>query len=171
MIGVLVTLAPVGTAALPAFGASVAIDLAVLGAVWFALRPGEPDVRSLAELDATVHAGKPVLVELYSNLCLICMANRQIIRIASGRLGAKCTIVRVEAPTGAGREIADTFRAPHVPSYLLFDARGDLVRTVIPDTVTPLANGYRVTDPRSAAFDRVQRVTPELLVDLVRRAA
>jgi len=51
---------------------------------------------------------------------------------------------------------------------LVFDEHGDLVRTIIPDNVTPIANGYRVLDETGAVVSRVPRVTPELLVDLVR---
>jgi len=51
------------------------------------------------------------------------------------------------------------------------DEHGDLVRTIVPDNVTPLANGYRVLDSQGAIISRAQRVTPELLVTMVRTAA
>jgi hypothetical protein len=34
--------------------------------------------------------------------------------------------------------------------------------------VTPIANGYRILDESGAVVSRAPRVTPELLVDLVR---
>jgi hypothetical protein len=43
-----------------------------------------------------------------------------------------------------------------------------LVRTIIPDNVTPIANGYRVLDETGALVSRAERVTPQLLVDVVR---
>ena len=74
-------LAPAGSAALPALAATVAIDLVVFGAIWLAMRPGNADITSPEQLARLVKGGKPVVVELYSNFCLICMANRQTIKI------------------------------------------------------------------------------------------
>src|SRR5438128_117166 len=78
------------------------------------------------------------------------------------------TVVGVELPTAAGAVIGDVYKCRYTPSYLVFDEHGDLARTIIPDNVTPIANGYRVLDETGAVVSRVPRVTPELLVDLVR---
>ena len=67
--------------------------------------------------------------------------------------------------------IGDAYGVRYTPSFLIFDAHGDLVRTIIPDNVTPLANGYRVLDDQGAIVSRAQRVTPDLLVSMVRSAA
>jgi len=45
------------------------------------------------------------------------------------------------------------------------------VRTIIPDTITPLANGYRVLDETGAFVSRLHRISEEDLLRLVRRAA
>lgn len=170
VVGMAVVLAPVGELALPALGAALALDLAVLGVIWVAMRPGSPDIRSKEQLARMVRAGKPLVVELYSNFCLICMANRQTINRAATSLSGTCRFVRVELPTAAGAAIGDLYGIKYTPSYLIFDEHGDRVRTIIPDNVTPLANGYRVIDEQGAVMNRAQRVTPELLVDLVRFA-
>jgi len=171
LLAALLTLAPVGGAAVPAIAATAVIDLVVLGGIWLAMRPGAPDVRSAAELDRFRHVGRPVLVELYSNFCLICMATRQVLKAAATNLGADCQIIRVELPTAGGREIAGAYRILYTPSFLVFDAHGDLLRTIIPDTITPLANGYRVLDATGALVSRLHRISEEDLVRLVRRAA
>jgi thiol-disulfide isomerase/thioredoxin len=171
LLAALLTLAPVGGAAVPAITATAVVDFVVLGGIWLAMRPGTPDVRSVADLDRTRHAGRPVLVELYSNFCLICMANRQVLNSVAAELGAECQIVRVELPTPGGREIADTYRILYTPSYIVFDTHGDLVRAIVPDTVTPFANGYRVLDETGAVVSRLQRIATNDLVLLVRRAA
>ena len=164
------TLAPVGAAALPAFFATLALDLVVLAGIWLAMRPGRPDVRSRADLERVVHAGRPAVVELYSNFCLICMAYRQAVRLAATRLAGQCTFARVELPTTACSAIGDAYGVRYTPSFLIFDAHGDLVRTIIPDNVTPLANGYRVLDERGSLVSRLQRVTADDLVAIVRAA-
>jgi hypothetical protein len=146
----------------------VAIDVVVFGAIWLAMRPGPADIESPEQLARLVQAGKPVVVEMYSNFCLICMANRQTIKIAATSLSGQCRFVRVELPTATGAVIGDVYKCRYTPSYLVFDEHGDLVRTIIPDNVTPIANGYRVLDETGAVVSRVPRVTPELLVDLVR---
>lgn len=167
-MGIAIVLGPAGELALPALGATIAIDLVVFGAIWLAMRPGGADITSQEQLARLVKAGKPVVVELYSNFCLICMANRQTIKMAARSLSGQCRFVRVELPTAAGRAIGDFYKCRYTPSYLLFDEHGDLVRTIIPDNVTPIANGYRVLDETGAVVSRAPRVTPELLVDLVR---
>jgi hypothetical protein len=148
-----------------------ALDLAVLGGVWLALRPGRADIRSKEDLDRLIHGGRPVLVELYSNFCLICMSNRQVSKLAATTLRGTAQVARLELPTRAGSAIGDAYGARYTPSYLAFDEHGDLVRTVVPDNVTPLANGYRVMDEHGALVSRAQRVTPALLVSLVRGAS
>ena len=163
-----IVLAPAGELALPALGATLAIDLVVFGAIWLAMRPGGADITSPEQLARLVKGRKPVVVELYSNFCLICMANRQTIKIAATALSGQCRFVRVELPTAAGVAIGDFYKCHYTPSYLVFDEHGDLVRTIIPDNVTPIANGYRVLDETGAVVSRAPRVTPELLVDLVR---
>jgi len=85
-------------------------------------------------------------------------------------LGTSCTFARVELPTRAGTEIGDAYGVRYTPSFLIFDEHGDLVRTIIPDNVTPLANGYRVLDERGSLVSRLQRVTADDLVAIVRAA-
>ena len=167
-MGIAIVLGPAGELALPALGATIAIDLIVFGAIWLAMRPGAADITSPEQLARLVKGGKPVVVELYSNFCLICMANRQTIKIAATSLSGHCRFVRVELPTAAGKAIGDFYKCRYTPSYLLFDEHGDLVRTIIPDNVTPVANGYRILDETGALVSRAPRVTPELIVDLVR---
>jgi hypothetical protein len=168
IVGIAIVLAPAGSAALPALGATLAIDLVVFGAVWLAMRPGGADITSPEQLARLVKGGKPVVVELYSNFCLICMANRQTIKIAATSLSGQCRFVRLELPSAAGEAIGDFYKCRYTPSYLFFDEHGDRVRTIIPDNVTPIANGYRILDETGAVISRAPRVTPELLVDLVR---
>ncbi len=168
VVGMAIVLAPAGSAALPAIGATVALNLVVFGALWLSMRPGRADITSPEQLARLVKSGKPVVVELYSNFCLICMANRQSIKIAATSLSGQCRFVRVELPTAAGTAIGDLYKCRYTPSYLVFDSHGDLVRTITPDNVTPIANGYRILDETGAVVSRAPRVTPELLVDLVR---
>jgi hypothetical protein len=170
IVGIAIVLAPAGEAAAPAIGATFAIDLVVFGGIWLAMRPGGADITSPEQLARLVKGGKPVVVELYSNFCLICMANRQSIKIAATTLSGQCRFVRVELPTATGTAIGEFYKCRYTPSYLVFDEHGDLVRTVVPDNVTPIANGYRVLDDTGAVVSRAPRVTPELLVDLVRFA-
>jgi thiol-disulfide isomerase/thioredoxin len=134
------------------------------------MRSGNPDIRSKADLDRATHGGRPVLVELYSNFCLICMAYRQVLVQAAAQLGESCRVARVELPTAGGREIADAHHVLYTPSFLLFDEHGDLVRTIVPDTVTPLANGYRVLDEQGQLMTRLTRIAPADLVRMVRAA-
>jgi len=163
-----IVLAPAGELALPALGATLALDLVIFGAVWLSMRPGGADITSPEQLARLVKSGKPVVVEMYSNFCLICMANRQTIKIAATSLSGQCRFVRVELPTATGTAIGDFYKCRYTPSCLVFDEHGDLVRTIIPDNVTPIANGYRVLDETGAVVSRTPRVSPELLVDLVR---
>jgi hypothetical protein len=144
------------------------VDLLVLGGLWLAMRPGPPDIRSQAELDRFVRGGRASVVELYSSFCVICMANRHMIEAVERKLRGAARLARVELPTAAGRGIGATYGVRYTPSYLLFDEHGDLVRAIVPDTVTPLANGYRILDGTGALMSRADRVSADLLADLVR---
>jgi thiol-disulfide isomerase/thioredoxin len=168
VVAMAIVLAPAGGLAIPAIVATGVIDLVLFGAIWLAMRPGGADITSPEQLARLVKSGKPVVVEMYSNFCLICMANRRTINIAATSLGGQCRFVRVELPSATGAAIGDVYKCRYTPSYLVFDEHGDLVRTIIPDNVTPVANGYRVLDETGAVVSRAPRVTPELLVDLVR---
>jgi hypothetical protein len=99
------------------------------------------------------------------------MSNRQTIKLAATSLAGAARFVRLELPTRVGTAIGDAYGARYTPSYLFFDEHGDLVRTIVPDNVTPLANGYRILDDHGTIVSRAQRVTPDLLVGIVRRAA
>ena len=151
------------------FGALL-VELALVLALWLALRPRVADVRTAAELDRVVGGGKPVIVELFSAFCLICMSIRQASRQAADRLKGEASVVRVELRTSGGAEIARAYGVLYVPSYLVFDEHGDLVRRIVPDTVTPLANGYRVLDEQGKIVRRLMRIDPEVLVETVRDA-
>jgi hypothetical protein len=149
---------------------SLLIELAIAIGIWLALRPPGADVRTLADLERLVHGGTPVLVELFSSFCLICMSIRTASQTATARLGRGARLARVELRTAGGAEIGSAYGIRYVPSYLVFDEHGDLVRKIVPDTVTPLANGYRVLDESDRLVRRVMRIEPEVLVDAVRRA-
>lgn len=168
ILGVGLTLGPVGAG--PALAATLAIDLVVLGGIWLAMRPGRADLASKEDLDRAIQGGRPLVVEFYSNFCLICMANRQVIRIASRSLRGAAGFARIELPKGAGARLGKEYGVFYTPSYLVFDAHGDRVRTIVPDNVTPLANGYRVLDQSGSIVSRAQRITPEFLADIVRFA-
>ena len=113
-----IVLAPAGGLAIPAIVATGVIDLVLFGAIWLAMRPGGADITSPEQLARLVKSGKPVVVEMYSNFCLICMANRQTIKIAATSLSGQCRFVRVELPTAAGAVVS---RAPRVTPALLVD--------------------------------------------------
>src|SRR5207247_9169152 len=113
VVGVALVLAPVGSLALPALGTTIAIDLVVFGAIWLSMRPGAADITSPEQLARLVQGGKPVVVEMYSNFCLICMANRQTIKIAATTLSGQCRFVRVVLTTATGAVIRDGHEFRH----------------------------------------------------------
>src|SRR3989442_5068505 len=96
------------------------------------------------------------------------MPTGQRTRLGRRSLSGNGGFVGVELRTAAGAAVGAAYNCRYTPSYLVFDEHGDLVRTIIPDNVTPIANGYRVLDETGAVVSRAPRVTPELLVDLVR---
>jgi thiol-disulfide isomerase/thioredoxin len=169
VIGLLATLLPTPQATIYLV-ASLIVETIFVVVLWLALRPRGADVRSRSELERAIHGGKPVIVELFSSFCLICMSIRQASQTAADILKEQATVVRVELRTTGGREIGDAYGVSYVPSYLLFDEHGDLVRKIVPDTVTPLANGYRVLDEGGKVVRRLVRIEPDSLVDIARKA-
>ena len=142
------------------FAALFAEVVLVLG-LWFALRPRGADVRTRADLE-------PVIVELFSSFCLVCMSIRRASRTAADALKGDWVVARCELRSPGGAEVGRAYGVQYVPSYLVFDEHGDLVRRIVPDTVTPLANGYRVLDEQGRIIRRLMRIEPEVLVDTAR---
>jgi len=149
------------------FAALFAEVVLVLG-LWFALRPRGADVRTKADLERLVRGGKPVIVELFSSFCLVCMSIRRASRTAADALKGDWVVARCELRSPGGAEVGRAYGVQYVPSYLVFDEHGDLVRRIVPDTVTPLANGYRVLDEQGRIIRRLMRIEPEILVDTAR---
>ena len=149
------------------FGALV-VEIALALGLWLALRPREADVRTKADLDRIIRGGKPVLVEVFSSFCLICMSMRRASQAAAATLAGQATVARVELRSPGGQEICRAYGLRYVPSYLVFDEHGDLVRRIVPDQVTPLANGYRVLDDQGKIVSRLMRIEPDALVDIAR---
>lgn len=173
MLGLIVVLAfvlAVGGNVDPAVGVVVVGFLAWI-AVWLLMRPGQPDLRSQEDVARFVRGGKPSVIELYSNFCLVCMQNRRTLASAATKLRGMARFARVELPTAAGRAVGETYGVRYTPSYLIFDAHGDLVRRIIPDNVTPLASGYRILDEGGALVRRARWVTADVLADVVRFAS
>src|SRR5207244_7865590 len=50
LVSVAIVLAPAGDLAVPALGATIAIDLVVFGAIWLSMRPGAADITSPEQL-------------------------------------------------------------------------------------------------------------------------
>ena len=55
MVSVAIVLAPTGDLAVPALGATIAIDLVVFGAIWLSMRPGAADITFVF---GTPHSGQ-----------------------------------------------------------------------------------------------------------------
>jgi hypothetical protein len=84
----------------------------VLSAGYWTARTGPSDIASIAEVDAMLASGSPVVPQLYSDTCTLCII-------------AKRSVDGMEADLGLG----------YVPTFVVFSAAGREVhrKTGLPD--------------------------------------
>jgi thiol-disulfide isomerase/thioredoxin len=88
------------------------------------LKPGKPTVRQEIEVEHALASGKPLLLHLYSNYCMVCMAARPIYEGIQADIGNRAQVLRVDAGTPEGRRIGSRVGLDLVPTFIVFDSMG-----------------------------------------------
>jgi thiol-disulfide isomerase/thioredoxin len=108
------------------------------------LRTGSGDIRSPADLDASLRAGRPVAIEFYSDYCVACLAAKPVFADLEREFAGRATFLRANLRSEAGRALAARYKVDTVPAFLAFGGQGQLVLQLVGDPGVPVAELRRV---------------------------
>lgn len=106
---------------------AIAAVLFVLGAGWGTSRHGPSDIANLADLDAAAALGTPVVLELYSDTCTICLINKRKVDAMEADLAGQALVVRVDATEQVGREASRRYGMRALPTFVVLGPDGSEV--------------------------------------------
>lgn len=124
--------------------AIVVLALVLLGATgWLALRPTPGNVSDLARAEATLHGGKPTVLEFYSDYCIGCIAARStfddVVTQMRQKFADAVNVLRVDIHTDSGRALREEYGFSYTPEFVIFDGgAGELWRSHTPPTLNEL---------------------------------
>jgi thiol-disulfide isomerase/thioredoxin len=104
--------------------ASIALVLFVLSAGYWTARTGPSDVGSIAEVDAVLASGSPVVLELYSDTCTLCLIAKRSVDGMEADLEGQAIVLRVSVDEAIGRDVARRYGLGYLPTFVVFSADG-----------------------------------------------
>ncbi len=103
--------------------------LAGLVIFWSATRPLDtPEIDSLSNFEARLGNGTPIVLELYSEYCLGCMAQSSAVNALESALGERAAVLRLSIHTEVGRALWVRYQGETTPTFIIFDGEGREVR-------------------------------------------
>ena len=96
----------------------------VLSAGWNTSRHGPSDIANLAELDAAMNDDTPVVLQLYSDTCTLCLISKRLVDAMETDLDGIATVVRVNADEQVGRDASRRYTMRMVPTFIVLSADG-----------------------------------------------
>lgn len=103
--------------------AIIAIVL-VLGAGYAQTRHGPSDVDSVEAFDALLAQGTPIVLEIYSDTCVVCLASKPAVDGLERNLGDRAQVVQMSIDEPSGRAIARRYQASVTPTFVVLSADG-----------------------------------------------
>ncbi len=104
--------------------AVIAFVLIVLTAGYMSSRHGASDVASIVEVDAILVSGAPVVLELYSDTCTLCVVSKRSVDGMERELEGHAIVLRVSADDDVGRAVSRRYGLGLLPTFLVFTADG-----------------------------------------------
>ncbi len=108
------------TRALLAMGA---VTLVLAGGFWTS-REGPSDVATIAEVDRIVGSGTPVVLEVYSDSCTICLISKRSVDGMEADLDGDAIVLRLNLGEEVGKETARRYGVGFTPTFVVFTADG-----------------------------------------------
>ncbi len=109
-------------------GGWLVLLIAVVG-FWLLMRPtATPEISGLADVEARLGNGTPVVLELYSEYCLGCMAQAADVLALEQALGAQAAVLRLSIHTEAGQALWERYNGESTPTFIILDGEGREVR-------------------------------------------
>jgi len=115
--------------------ASIALVFFVLSAGYWTARTGPSDIASIAEVDAVLASGSPVVLQLYSDTCTLCIIAKRSVDGMEADFDGLAEVLRVNADDPIGRAVSRRYGLSYVPTFVVFSADGREVHreTGLPD--------------------------------------
>ena len=104
--------------------AVIATVLLVLSAGYLTSRHGPSDVQTIGEADTILAAGAPVVLEVYSDSCTLCLISKRTVDGMKQDLEGQATVLRINVNEEVGREVSRRFGVGHLPTFIVFSADG-----------------------------------------------
>lgn len=108
----------------------VALGVVIAGLVvaWLLLHPRQtPLVGDARTVQSMIGQGVPVLLEFQSPFCIHCTQMKPVVDKLENELGDELRVIRVNAQEEAGRTLAPVYMFEYTPTFLLFDAQGNVL--------------------------------------------
>jgi thiol-disulfide isomerase/thioredoxin len=96
----------------------------LLVAGYASARHGPSSVASAAEAEALIGGGTPVVLEVYSDSCTLCLISRRGVDALERELAGEAVVLRVNLYDEVGRAITARYGARSLPTFIVFDAGG-----------------------------------------------
>ena len=84
-------------------------------------------VASPQDFDSALVAGKPVLLELYSNFWIACLRAKPDVDRLERELKDYFLVIRLDVGSSLGKTIRQKYQGGMVPTFIVFDERGNEV--------------------------------------------
>lgn len=107
-------------------GLTIAVVLALAVAYILLRTPGD-EFDSLAALETRLTAGRPTVIELYSNTCSICLISKPRVDQLARDISPQADVLRLNVKDGVGRELAYRWQVAGVPTFFILDGQGETV--------------------------------------------
>ena len=116
--------------------AVIAAVLVVLASGYWTSRTGASDVQSIAEVDSVLALGLPVVVEVFSDSCTVCLASKRKVDALEDSLGASAVVLRIDLLEDVGKAVAQRYGVGITPTFIVFsrDGRERYRESGFPDT-------------------------------------
>ena len=107
-------------------GITLAIVLA-LAVVYIALRTPGDAFASVEALESQLTAGRPTVLEFYSNTCSICLTSKPKVDRLEREIAPQAALLRLNVKDGPGQALAYRWQVSGVPTFVVLDGDGEIV--------------------------------------------
>ncbi len=87
-------------------------------------RSGPSSVPSAAEAEALIGGGAPVVLQVYSDSCTLCLIVHRSVDALEQELEGQAVVVRANLFDAVGMALATRYNAAYTPTFIVFDAGG-----------------------------------------------
>jgi thiol-disulfide isomerase/thioredoxin len=107
-------------------GLTVAIILALVIGYVVLRTPGD-SFGSLTELEAELTAGRPTVVQFYSNTCSICLTSKPRVDQLERDIADQADLLRLNVKGAPGDQLAYRWQVSGLPTFFVLNGEGEIV--------------------------------------------